>query len=91
MAEQNAPRKVHGDPLENVIDDRPEENQAQRQGDAQPDAIGADITGDASEQSDRAAGRGSDANGIPAFDETDGQGRKRLYNEEGASIVSRID
>jgi hypothetical protein len=90
MAEQRPPSKVHGDPLGNMVDDVTEENQAQRQSDAAPDGIGADATEDPSEQSDRANGAGSDANGIPAFDEADGERRKKLYRE-GASEVSRMD
>lgn len=91
MAEQSGPRKVHGDPMENMVDDRPEDNRAQRQSDAPPDAIGADVTEDPSEVSDRANNAGSDANGVTAFDEADGKRRKDLYKDEDASIVSRID
>lgn len=100
MAEQNERPRPHGDPLEESIGERPtedlinndpEENQAQRQSDAPPDqTVHGDLTEDPSERSDRAFGRGSDANGIPAFDEADGDRRKKLY-EQGATIVSRID
>lgn len=91
MAEQSEPRKVHGDPLEDAIDEGPEDNQAQRQSDAPPDEIGKGISEDASERSDRAKGAGSDANGIPAFDEADGERRKKLYRDDDASLVSRMD
>jgi len=40
--------------------------------------------------SDRAEGQGSDANGIPAFDEAGGDARKKLYRD-GAVLVSKID
>jgi MATE family multidrug resistance protein len=66
-----------------------EENQAQRQSDAAPDAV-SERDAEILEVSDRAQGRGSTANGTPAFDETDGEQRKKLY-EKGAEIVSRID
>jgi hypothetical protein len=88
MAQQNEPSRPHGDPLEHVITNNPEENRAQRDSDAPPDA-----TTDRSDRfnnSDRADGRGSDANGVPAFDEADGTQRKRQY-DEGADLVSRID
>ena len=88
MAEQNdKPR--HGDPLEDVIDSNPEDNQAQRDSDAPPDAT-VESGGDRMNNSDRADGRGSDANGIPAFDEADGEQRKKLY-KDGATLVSKID
>jgi hypothetical protein len=64
-----------------------EENDAQRQSDAPPDAV---AEGDLVESSDREGGRGSSANGTPAFDEADGKQRRKLY-KEGAEIVSRID
>ena len=88
MAQQNEPPRPHGDPLEHVIANNPEENRGQRDSDAPPDA-----TGDRSDRlnnSDRADNRGSDANGVPAFDEADGPKRKRQY-DEGADLVSRID
>jgi hypothetical protein len=64
-----------------------DDNQAQRQSDAPPDAS---TERQVVETSDRAEGRGSSANGTPAFDEADGAERRRLY-KEGAEIVSRID
>lgn len=86
MAQQNEQPTPHGDPLrDNVVD--PEENRAQRDSDAAPDV---EPRGDEINNSDRAGGRGSDANGIPAFDEADGERRKKEY-DEGAEIVSRID
>ena len=86
MAQQDERPRPHGDPLEAVI---AEENQAQRDSDAPPDAT-TDSRGDRLGNSDRADGRGSDANGIPAFDEADGERRKKQYRD-GAEIVSRID
>ena len=88
MAQQNEPSAPHGDPLlEDVVSH--EENRAQRDSDAAPDAT-TEPGADDINNSDRAGGRGSDANGVPAFDEADGERRKRQY-EEGAEIVSRID
>ena len=66
-----------------------EENAAQRQSDAPPDAAGGDGFAPI-ESSDREGGRGSDANGTPAFDEVEGEERRKLY-EKGATLVSRID
>jgi hypothetical protein len=95
MAEQDERPRPHGDPLENVVAQNPEENQAQANSDAAPDATTAadantDPGDDRSNTSDRADGRGSDANGVPAFDEADGEARRKLY-EKGAVLVSRID
>ena len=53
--------------------------------------VGGRLDGDFTQQSDRAEGRGSDANGVPEFDEAAGEERKRLYEETGSPIVSRID
>jgi len=65
-----------------MVDQRnPEDNQAQVQSDATPDEPG---------RPDRVQGSGSDANGIPEFDEADGERRKELYRK-GAKLVSRID
>ena len=75
-----------GDPLQR----NPEDNRAQAQSDATADEVGGRLDPDYSEQSDRAHGQGSDANGIPEFDEADGARRRRLY-KKGAKIVSRID
>ena len=75
---------AHGDTADNV-----EENQAQRDSDATPDAV-TEHAGEVTSASDRAGGRGSDANGIPAFDEADGERRKKLY-KDGATLVSRMD
>jgi hypothetical protein len=82
MADETQP--AQGDTADNV-----EENQAQRDSDATPDAV-TEHTGDVTSASDRAGGRGSDANGIPAFDEVEGDERKKLY-EKGATLVSRMD
>ena len=68
----------------------PEDNRAQAQSDATADEVGGRLDRDYTEQSDRAHGKGSDANGIPEFDEAAGPERKKLY-KEGAGIVSRID
>ncbi len=88
MPEQKEPPRPQGDPLgDTAPDPNREQNRAQRQSDAPPDA-GA--TGPGVEESERDGGRGSDANGIPAFDESDGERRRRLYRE-GADIVSRTD
>lgn len=76
-----------GDPLQR----NPEDNRAQAQSDATADEVGGRLDPDYTEQSDRAHGAGSDANGIPEFDEVDGEHRKKLYREAGAKIVSRID
>ncbi|MEN3338224.1 MAG: hypothetical protein V7647_1900 [Acidobacteriota bacterium] len=89
MAEQDERPRPHGDPLEEVVAQNPEDNQAQAGSDAPADVTG-DPGDDRSNNSDRAEGRGSDANGVPAFDESDGDARKKLY-EKGAVLVSRID
>jgi hypothetical protein len=89
MAEQNERPRPHGDPLEDLVEMNSEDNRAQAQSDAAPDATG-EPHGDRLNNSDRADGRGSDANGIPAFDEADGEARKKLYRD-GAELVSKID
>jgi hypothetical protein len=89
MPEQNERSKPQGDPLGDVVANTTEENQGQAQSDAPPDASG-EPRGDRVNNSDRADGRGSDANGVPAFDEADGDIRRKLY-ENGAELVSRID
>ena len=76
-----------GDPMQR----NPEDNPAQARSDATADEVGGRLEPDYTEQSDRAHGAGSDANGIPEFDEADGENRKRLYRETDAKIVSRID
>jgi hypothetical protein len=76
-----------GDPTQR----NPEDNPAQARSDATQDEVGNRLDSDWTEQSDRAHGRGSDANGIPEFDDVEGQERKRLYKETGSPIVSRID
>jgi hypothetical protein len=84
MLEEKEPPRPHGDKLGvgNAVNNR-EENQGQNQSDAPPDASGV-----GAEERDR--DRGSDANGVPAFDETDGAQRKRQY-KDGATLVSGID
>jgi hypothetical protein len=89
MAEQIVTPRPHGDPLKDEVIENRESNRAQRDSDAPPDAT-TDPGIDRSNISDRARGQGSDANGIPEFDETDGERRKKLY-DEGADLVSRID
>ena len=76
-----------GDPMQR----NPEDNPAQARSDATADESGNRLDPDFSEQSDRAHGHGSDANGVPAFDEAEGEERKKLYEETGSPIVSRID
>ena len=89
MAEQTEQPRPHGDPLRDEVPGNPEENRAQRDSDAPPDAS-TGLRGDEINNSDRAGGQGSDANGIPAFDEAGGDLRKKQY-DDGAEIVSRID
>lgn len=76
-----------GDPVQK----NPEDNRAQAQSDATADEAGGRLDPDFTEQSDRAGGRGSDANGIPEFDEADGEERRKRYERTGSPIVSRID
>lgn len=92
MPEEKEPPRPHGDKLGGAVGNPrhdPEDNQAQVQSDASPDVVGG--TGrPAREESDRDRGRGSSANGVPAFDEDDGQQRKRQY-KDGADLVSGLD
>ena len=83
MPEEKDPPRPHGDKLGVG---NAEENKGQNQSDAPPDAVGVG----AREENDREGGRGSDANGVPAFDEADGAQRKQRYRD-GATLVSRID
>ena len=89
MAEQAEQPRPHGDPLRGEVTGNAEENRAQRDSDAAPDAS-MEPRGDDMNNSDRAGGQGSDSNGIPEFDDAGGELRKKQY-EEGAEIVSRID
>lgn len=92
MPEEKEPPRPHGDKLRDVAGNPrndPEDNQAQVQSDAQPDAA-AGTGGGAREETDRDRGRGSTANGVPVFDEDDGALRKRQY-KDGADLVSGID
>ena len=86
MPEQKEPPRPHGDPLEDEVINRgnDEPDPAQRQSDAPDDATSL---GGAEQPT---AGTTSDANGIPAGDEADGVKRKKQYGE-GAELVSRID
>lgn len=89
--EKEAPRP-HGDNLKDVAGNprnNPEDNQAQVQSDAPPDAVGG-MGGGGREETDRDDGRGSTANGVPAADEDAGALRKRQY-KDGAELVSGID
>ena len=84
MPEQKQPPRPHGDPFEEEIVNHDESNPAQRQSDATGDAVSL---GGVEEPT---AGTTSDANGISAGDEADGERRKKLY-DQGAELVSRID
>jgi hypothetical protein len=89
MPEDKNPPRPHGDKLDPAIGtnrNEPEENQAQVQSDAAPDAVGAG----GREVSDREGGRGSTANGVPASDEDSGNKRRKQYRD-GADLVSGID
>lgn len=86
MADRTRRPGPGGDPMQR----NPEDNPAQARSDATADEVGDRLGPDFTEQSDRAHGRGSDANGVPEFDEAAGEQRKKLYRE-GAEIVSRID
>lgn len=88
MAAQSDRPRPHGDPLKDDVVNNLEENRAQRDSDAPAD-VTAERQGDQM-NSDRANGRGSDANGVPEFDEADAERRRKLY-DEGADLVSRID
>ena len=78
--------RPHGDPLRGEI----EENAAQRQSDAPGEDSSSVVTDRAGQGSDREQGRGSSANGVPAFDEDAGEKRRKQY-DEGADLVSGID
>ena len=89
MPEEREPPRPHGDKLNPSTGDSrndQDENQAQTQSDASPDAVGSG----GREESTRDGGRGSSANGVPAFDESDGAQRKRQY-KDGAELVSGLD
>jgi hypothetical protein len=98
MPEEKERPRPHGDPLKGEVGNprnNPEDNQAQVQSDASPDVVGGmgNVGGPgapAREESDRDRGRGSDANGVTAFDEADGERRRKRY-DDGAELVSRID
>jgi hypothetical protein len=78
---------LHADgSMQNPADTNREENAAQAASDATPDAVA-----ELGEDSGRAAGSGSDANGLSESDEAAGEQRKKLYKDTGSPIVSRID
>ena len=91
MAEnENERPRPHGDPLRDNVED----NAAQRQSDApgpESNPVASDRSEGPAEESDRADGRGSSANGVPAFDEDDGAERRRQYEKNDAGLVSGID
>ena len=89
MAEQTDRPRPHGDPFKDEVVANREDNRAQRDSDAPPDAT-EEPRRDRLNNSDRSGGQGSDANGVPEFDEADGERRRKLY-DEGADLVSRID
>lgn len=102
MAEDREQPRPQGDPLRSplrrTIDedtshpmrDIGEENRAQQQSDAPPDTSVEIGRRDIVQETDRDDGRGSTANGIPAFDEDAGGKRRRQY-AEGAGLVSETD
>jgi hypothetical protein len=86
MPDQKERMKPQGNPLDDEV---PDPNPAQRQSDAAPDVIGEHqvaVDGTVIPPVEHA----STANGIPPFDEADGEIRRKLY-EKGAALVSRID
>jgi len=88
MPEEKEPSRPHGDKLAAAVGNPrndADDNQAQVQSDAPPDAVGAGRR----EESDRDGGKGSTANGLPVSDEDDGALRKRQY-KDGADLVSGI-
>jgi len=91
MPEEKEPSRPHGDKLTAAVgnpSNDADDNQAQVQSDAPPDAVGAGRR----EESDRDGGKGSTANGVPVSDEDDedaGALRKRQY-KDGADLVSGI-
>jgi len=89
MAEQTDRPRPHGDPLKDEVTENREENRAQRDSDAPPDATAAPRP-DRRTNPDRPGERGSDAYGVPEFDEADGERRRKL-DDDGADLVSRID
>ena len=80
MPQESERPRPHGDPMHT---DPEEPNPAQRKSDATRDVVGTDMVEDPLES-------GSTANGVPPYDEADGERRKKLY-EQGATLVSRID
>jgi hypothetical protein len=82
MAQQTEPPRPHGDPLAREI---VEPNPAEHQSDA-PDDAGGGLPG----REEPTAGTSSTANEIPVGDETEGQQRRKRY-DNGAELVSKID
>jgi hypothetical protein len=52
MPQQSEPPRPHGDPLEKVVDNNPEENRAQRDSDSSPDANTEGIGGERANKDD---------------------------------------
>ena len=91
MAQQENERpRPHGDPLRENVEDNPAQRQSDAPG-AESNPVAGERVSDLTGANDRGGGRGSSANGIPAFDEDSGDERRRQYNDNGAEIVSRID
>jgi hypothetical protein len=90
MALENERPRPHGDPLRENVEDNPAQRQSDAPGpDANPPA--GDRVTDLTGANDRAGGRGSSANGVPAFDEDRGAERRRQYEDNDADLVSGID
>jgi hypothetical protein len=80
MPQESERPRPQGDPLQQ---DPQESNPAQRDSDATPDVVASQMVEDPIDS-------GTSVNGLPAYDEADGERRKKLYRE-GADLVSRID
>ena len=76
MPEEKERPRPHGDPLKGEVGN-PRNDPEDNQAQVQSDAP-PDVVG------------GSDANGITAFDDADGERRRKRY-DDGAELVSRID
>jgi hypothetical protein len=88
MPEQKDPPRPHGDILERPVEDNP----AQRQSDAPPDAT---VDPDVYDRLDRArraasAGQPSPGDQVPSAPDDEDTTRRKLY-EEGATEVRKID
>ena len=82
MPEQSERPRPHGDPLEEEL--HKTENPAQRPRDDAGDASGRRGVEEPTHDT------GSDAAGIPASDERDGERRRKGY-DDGTEFISRID